>query len=134
MRAWIALIMLLLAPLAPASDKTDAAVMAGARWLQQLDDNQLKEAYGLASPLMRNSVAFEAWQQALVQARGPLGPTLKRELIYGALEKELPGLARGEYAKLRFRTDFAANHEVTEHLTLILEADGQWRAIGYWLQ
>lgn len=134
MRVWIALIMLLMAPLAPASENTDAAVTAASQWLRQIDNSEYPAAYSGSSTLMRSKVAYEPWLQAIDQARKPLGMIMKRELIYGALEKEIPGLARGEYAKLRFRSYFGLPAEVTEHVTLMRETDGQWRAIGYFIE
>lgn len=134
MRSWIALLMLLVMPLAWASEKTDAAVTSGSLWLRQLDKGEYQAAYGAAGALMREKVKFEDWQAAIHSARQSFGMVHKRELTYGALEKQLPGLARGEYAQLRFRTDFAGKLAATEHLTLMLEADGSWRAIGYFIQ
>ncbi|NQD38370.1 DUF4019 domain-containing protein [Permianibacter sp. IMCC34836] len=134
MRAWIALILMLMAPLAPASEKTDAAVTAANRWLRQVDNGEYPAAYAAASALMRQKVAFDAWQGAIAQSRTPLGMVHKRELTYGALQKELPGLARGDYAQLRFRTDFATKYEVTESITMMLDSDGQWRPIGYFIK
>lgn len=131
MRAWVALLLMLMAPLAPASEKTDAAVSAASLWLRQVDNGQYPDAYTVTSVLMRQKVTLEAWQAAIAQARTPLGRLHKRELTYGAVEKELAGLPRGEYAQLRFRSDFAAQYEVTESVTLVLESDGQWRLIGY---
>lgn len=134
MRAWLALLLVLMAPLAPASEKTDAAVTAASRWLRQLDNGQYPEAYAAGGALMRQKVALDAWQGAIAQARTPLGMVHKRELTFGALEKEIPGLARGDYAQLRFRTDFATKYEVTESVTMMLESDGQWRPIGYFIK
>ena len=133
MRTWLILVLLLMAPLAPASEQTDAAVASSAGWLRQLDQGEYAAAYGSSGSLMREEVPFETWRAAIEQARQPLGQTVKRELTYGALEKVLPGLARGQYAQLRFRTAFANREAVTEHVTLMLE-DEQWRTIGYFIQ
>ena len=134
MRAWIVMLLVLLSPLVPASEKTDVAVSSANRWLRQIDSGQFQEAYTGAGALMRGAVLFEPWQEAIAKVRTPLGMVHKRELTYGALEKELANLPRGEYAQLRFRTDFASKYEVTEHVTLMLEADGQWRTIGYFIK
>lgn len=134
MRICFALLLLILAPLALASEKSDAAVTSGSQWLRKLDHGEYQTAYSGAGQLLRQKVAFDAWQAAVEKARKPLGMVHKRELIYGALEKQLPGIGPGEYAQLRFRTDFASKYEVVEHLTLMLEDDGQWRLIGYSVQ
>ena len=134
MRAWFALLMMLMAPLVPASEKSDAAVSSGSQWLRKLDQAEYQAAYTGAGKLLRNKVEFEAWKGAVEKARTPLGMVHKRELIYGALEKQLSGIGPGEYAQLRFRTDFASKYEVIEHLTLMLEDDGLWRPIGYSVQ
>jgi Protein of unknown function (DUF4019) len=134
MRVWACLLWLLLAPLASASEKTDQAVAAASRWLRQLDQQQYQEAYGASSAALRGKVTYEAWLGGVQANRGVLGAIRKRELIFGALEKELPGLPRGDYARLRFRSDFAKKYEVLEQLTLILEPDGSWHVLGYSVQ
>lgn len=134
MRIWLLLLTMVLVPWAYASDKTDAAVVAGTQWLRQLDNDDYQAAYRQSGQLMRAKVAFEHWLQAVQQARAPLGPVSSRQLTYGALEKALPGLARGEYAVLRFRTVFGPDRTLTENVTLMLEDDGNWHTIGYHLQ
>lgn len=134
MRNWWVLLLMLMAPLLASADETEAAVNAGIHWLRKVDAAEHQQAYAEASNLMRSAVNFETWQKAIRDARGPLGVVSKRELVFRSLELSMPSLPGGEYAKLRFRTDFAGRSAVTEHVTMMREADGSWRVIGYFIQ
>ncbi len=134
MRIWACLLCLLLAPLTLASEKNDQAVATATRWLRQLDQQQYQQAYSASSAALRGKVSYEAWLGGIQTTRLPLGAIRKRELIYGATEKEMPGMPRGDYARLRYRSDFATQYEVLEQLTLILEPDGNWHVLGYSVQ
>ncbi|HEX4911380.1 MAG TPA: DUF4019 domain-containing protein [Permianibacter sp.] len=134
MRNWWILLLMLMAPMLASADETEAAVAAGVHWLRKVDSAEHQQAYADASNLMRSAVNFETWQKAIVEARAPLGAVSKRELVYRSLELSVPGLPGGEYAKLRFRTDFIGRAGVTEHVTMMRDADGSWRTIGYFIQ
>ncbi len=134
MRIWVCLLLLLLAPFATANEKADQAVASATKWLRQLDQQKYQDAYTATSAALRAKVNYETWLTGVQSARTPLGAIRKRELVFGALEKEMAGLPRGDYARIRFRSDFAMQYEVFEQLTLILEPDGSWHVLGYAVQ
>ena len=70
------------------------------------------------------------WADQLGAARGPLGALTSRTLVVEQFKDALPGAPPGEYAVQQYHAASDELHAVTETLTLVRGADGQWRVVG----
>jgi hypothetical protein len=111
-----------------------AAQLAAAQWLAETDAGSHGAAWTLAGAAFRRAVAREQWEAAAQQVLGPLGAVRGREVNGSKATRSLPGAPDGEYLILSFRTEFANKAGAIETLTLVREADGQWRTVGYFIR
>ncbi len=113
-------------------------IEAGARvadlWLAELDQGRYVDGWDQASSLFKGDWPRARWQSFLDAARRPLGHTVSRRLARGQFATVLPGMTQGEYVLVQFETSFAFQQTALETVTLLLEADGQWRVAGYFVR
>ena len=66
--------------------------------------------------------------------RDPMGRNLSREPESTRYSTTLHGAPDGEYVVIKLDADFENKAAAQEMITLMLEADGQWRVVGYYLK
>jgi len=127
---------------APAAQETapaetagpEAAAQAAAEvWLARVDAGDYAASWEGGSEVFRQAVTAAQWEQALAQARQPLGQLQERRLLQAEHSTQLPGAPPGEYVALLFRTTFAGG-AASEQLVMMLDEDGEWRPVGYFVQ
>ena len=118
---------------ATAPQKAQVAASAGT-WLLLIDAGDFEKSWQTASVFFRNAVPQANWSKALQSSRSPLGILEQRTLTSFQEATSLPGAPDGHYCILIYTTAFAKKKQATETLTLIEEADGQWRAAGYFIK
>jgi hypothetical protein len=112
----------------------EAAAQAAADvWLARVDAGDYAASWEGGSAVFRQAVTAAQWEQALAQARQPLGELRERRLLQADHSTQLPGAPPGEYVALVFRTTFAAG-AANEQLVMMLDEDGEWRPVGYFVQ
>lgn len=122
-------------PVEAATSPQKAQVAASAEtWLQLIDAGNFEKSWQTASVFFRNAVPQANWSNALQASRSPLGVLEQRTLTSIQETTSLPGTPDGHYCILSYTTAFANKKQATETLTLIEEADGQWRAAGYFIK
>ena len=115
---------------APA-DPAEKAVLA---WLAAADAGDGAQTWNLAAPMFQSSVTTEQWIKALAAARGPLGALHKRTLSSLTHATSLPGAPDGDYAVLRFSSEFEHKAAAIETVTSARQPDGTWRVAGYFIK
>lgn len=116
----------------PGSDH--AAALATMQWLQLLDTADYAGSWAQAGAPFKGAVTADEWTRAASGTRGPLGALKERKNRSVRLTKTLPGVPDGDYAVLEFDTAFEKKAQAVETLTLLREADGAWRVVGYFIR
>jgi hypothetical protein len=139
-RARLSLVVTLLAGLAGAStlsarqtpegDARDAAL----RWVALVDAGDYGASWTATGTPFRRRVTQEQWQTAVQASREPLGVLQSRTPSSARPSSSLPGAPDGEYVVLQFQTAFAHKASAVETITMVREADGAWRVIGYFVR
>jgi beta-lactamase regulating signal transducer with metallopeptidase domain len=121
---------------AAGSDPKAAAVAAMRSWLQEIDSARYAESWQHASELFKGKVPSAVWEKQLAQVRTPLGACATREVASASLQERLPspdGGVKGPFVLVQFNSSFKNLTAARETVTFMKEADGQWRAAGYFV-
>ena len=122
-----------LAGVATAGEREAAAQEAAERWLLLVDDGEYVSSWNEAAEAFRAQLSPEAWEQAVGNARDPLGEVLARSLVVAQYASSLPGVPDGDYVVMQYSTRFEHKADGVETVTARLE-DGDWRVIGYFVR
>jgi hypothetical protein len=117
-----------------AQNSNAAAQAAAESWLGLVDGQQYAESWRAAATLFKNAVTQQMWQQLVQTARSPLGTLKSRAVKSTTSAKTLPGAPDGEYVVLQFNTTFERKALALETISVVLEADGNWRVVGYFVK
>ncbi len=116
----------------PAAEQ--AATEAAEAWLKTLDSGQYAKARDEASEYLRNAVAKEQWEQALMMPRVQCGKMVSRKLLSKKYTAEIPNAPAGQYVIIQYQTRFQNKTAAVETITPMLEKDGKWRVSGYYIK
>ena len=112
------------------SDVRDQA----AAWLDLVDRGEARASWEATGATFRGAVTAGAWADQLGAARGPLGPLTSRVLAVEQALNGLPGAPPGDYVVQQYHAIYDQRKAVTETVTLVREADGRWRVVGYFIR
>ena len=112
---------------AAARDSVDA-------WLELIDADQFSESLENASPVLRNAITDENWNQSLRGSRSPLGAVQSRKLLGAKFAKDLPGAPPGDYVVFGFASVFQEHDNIIETVTAKKADNGVWRVAGYFIR
>jgi hypothetical protein len=131
--AWLlACALALLSAGAPAQDAKTSTVQAVARdFLALVDAGDYEGSWKVAGAKFRLAISPDRWTQAIKAVRDPAGKLTQRTMFRTRFTDEFPGVPKGEYAVVVFRTTFEKKGEGDETVTLERESDGRWHVIGY---
>ncbi len=110
-----------------------AAESAAETFLTSLDRGDYQGLWSDASPLLRARVSQDDWATNLRSNRQPLGALDHRELTSIEFHASLEEMPDGEYAILTYTSAFSENPGIEEVVGLALDAESQWRVIGYYV-
>jgi uncharacterized protein DUF4019 len=117
-----------------AQEANAAAQAAVESWLGLVDGQRYAESWQAAGAFFKNAVTEQKWQEAVQTARGPLGPLKSRTVKSTTSSKTMPGAPDGDYVLLQFNTTFERKAAAVETVTMVREADGVWRVVGYFVR
>ena len=135
--ACLFVIALTLAPamlIAQNASKQKEAVVSAEKWLGLIDNGKYAASWKEAGTFFRKNVTEQKWEQTMQGMRKPLGSLVSRKLKTDVYETSLPGAPDGEYFVMQFDTSFANKKSAVETVTTMLDKDGQWRAVGYFIR
>lgn len=112
---------------------TEDAAIAASSWLMLVDGGDYVQSWQTASRFFRSAITEATWSASLQAARSPLGSLIRREHRESQLATSLPGAPDGEYCILSFTSELTNKKSAAETLTMMREADGQWRLAGYFI-
>lgn len=111
--------------------KIDVAQRGALGWLFLLDRKDWGTSWESSSAFFRSQVPLAAWMDGIPKTREPLGDLVEREPVNAGYRTTLPGRPAGEYVTVVFSSKFTKEEQVEELVTMVREADGKWRVIGY---
>ncbi len=114
--------------------KQEAAKQSAQSWLALVDAANYGQSWQEAATFFKSKVSKAGWEQALQQARAPLGSAGSRTLLGALYQTDLPNAPKGEYVILQYKTEFAGRGPVIETITPMLDKDGKWRVSGYFVK
>jgi len=118
----------------PRNAEQTAAVTAAQKWLAEIDDGNYAASWTDASDYFQGAISQDKWVAALESVRKPLGELKIRTVDSAVTETQLPGAPGGKYVVMQFETAFSKMKTATETVTFSLEADGTWKACGYYIK
>lgn len=107
---------------------------AAEAWLALMDAGEYQESWEAAGEAFRSAIAADDWAQQAAAVRQQVGDIVSREDARVDQLADPPGAPPGEYAQVRYRSEFSAAGPVTELVVLASETDGRWRVVGYSIQ
>ena len=122
-------------PLEPtiASGGEVAATTAVEVWLGMIDDGRYPESWQSAGSLFKATVPQDKWLEILKTGRQPMGKLLARTQTSRQFMRTLPGAPGGQYVVCRYNASYENKKTATETITSVLDVDGQWRVVGYFV-
>jgi uncharacterized protein DUF4019 len=122
---------------ARAEDRTaavQAATKAADAWLKLVDQERYRESWQQAASIFRDKITPEGWETLAKATREHTGALISRKFKLAAYATSLPGAPTGEYVVIEYDASYANIKSVIDKVTPMLDADGQWRVSGYWIQ
>jgi Protein of unknown function (DUF4019) len=130
----MALIFAPIAALAQNASKEKAAVAAAEKWLGLVDQGKYAQSWKEAATYFRDRVTEKKWEQMSHSVREPLGELVSRKLENQKYETSLPSAPDGQYVVMQFDTSFANKKAAVETVTTVMDKDGKWRVVGYYIR
>lgn len=116
------------------TDAEKPAVTAAKAWLGLIDAGDYGKSWEEAAPFLRAAVTKENYVKSLSAVRQPLGALASRSLARAESKTSLPGAPDGTYVVMAFDARFANKASAIETVTFARQADGSWRAVGYYIR
>nr|WP_320012184.1 DUF4019 domain-containing protein [uncultured Desulfobulbus sp.] len=124
----------LLSSIATASNSQDDINSAATTWLALIDRGDYAASWQTASTFFQEAVSQDDWSKIVSAVRSPLGAVTSRQLTSSQEQTTLPGAPDGHYRIQSYFTSYTNKQSAIETLTLKQEADGSWRAAGYFIR
>ena len=116
---------------AQTSSRERTAEAAAEVWLAQSDAGKSEETWGSLAKPTRDAIPRWQWKIGFALARRQIGVLTNRKLRSATFTDKSPGGSAGEFVTLEFSAVSSNKGAVTEKVTTIHEADGEWRVSGY---
>ncbi len=127
--------------LAGADDQESAkkdAVAAMQAWLVEEDAGDYAKAWSDAAKTFQTAVSSDKWVEVNKTVRTPLGKLVSRKLASSDYQSGQAsagtGALNGTFVIAQFDTSFENMKYARETVTFQKEADGSWRAAGYYIK
>jgi len=118
----------------PITDDQQPAIEAAKPWLAGIDAGRYPESWREAAAYFRGATTEKDWTTALTAFRKPLGNLVTRSVTRAKSLDSLAGAPDGQYVVMEFATTFANKKAAFETVAFSREADGSWRAAGYFIR
>ncbi|MCG2584285.1 DUF4019 domain-containing protein [Massilia sp. TS11] len=116
------------------SDAAAPARAAASAFLSLLDSAKFGEAWESSAKPVHSAVSRDGFIAGLQQLKAQMPPLKARVPESATPAKNLPGAPEGDYLVLVNRLDFEGGASAREQLTIMKEADGAWRVVGYFVR
>jgi len=116
------------------SDTEEMAISAAQAWFTLVDSGDYSGSWKEASAYFRAGVTQENWENTMEAFRRPLGKVISREVMLSEDSTNPPGAPAGKYVVMRFMSSFEKKRSAVETVTFMLDNDGKWRAVRYFVK
>lgn len=103
-------------------------------WVRLVDEKKYNASWQTAATVFQSKIDKGQWADAAALVREPLGKLISRDIFNDQLLTSLPGMPDGFYLLIRFVSKFANKAHAVETITMVKEADGIWKAAGYFIK
>ncbi|WP_334059154.1 DUF4019 domain-containing protein [Alteromonas sp. S005] len=103
-------------------------------WLELIDSGEYEQSWKESGAIFRSGISIAKWAEAMQLVREPLGVAKSREIALAQAPTSLPGLPKGNYLILSFTTDFDSKTTMKVETLSMVEVDGEYKAIGYFIK
>lgn len=103
-------------------------------WLELIDSGEYEQSWKESGAIFRSGISIAKWTEAMQLVREPLGAAKSREIALAQAPTSLPGLPKGNYLILSFTTDFDSQTTMKVETLSMVEVDGEYKAIGYFIK
>lgn len=110
-----------------------AAIASATEWLTFVDEGKYDKSWDESASLFKTEVSRDKWQGLLKDSRLPLGKVLARKLKLKHYTQSMPGAPDGDYVVLQYETAFEKKPSTLETITPMLDKDGKWRVMNYYI-
>jgi len=122
----------------PATAAKAQAATAMNTWLAGIDGGDYAKSWTDAAASFKKAVTTDQWIAALNSVRVPLGKMLTRKQASSLYQTSIPVGAgktiQGQYVIAQFNSSFDNLKYAVETVTFEKEADGAWKAAGYYIK
>ena len=108
-----------------------AAQAAAQKWLALVDAGQAVESRLATAAPMREAIGEWKWKLGFNLAQMQYGACTGRKLRSSSFSTRSPGGRNGEFVELEYDSRSTKKGAVVEKMTVMHEADGQWRIVNY---
>ncbi|MGO9061807.1 MAG: DUF4019 domain-containing protein [Candidatus Binataceae bacterium] len=112
----------------------EQATQAADAWLKLVDAGDYAASYQQTSSLFKDLVSQAKWTEKAGAARKPLGKLDSRRMKTAQYEATLPGAPDGQYVVVLYDSSFAHKKSAIETVTMMLDKDGKWHVVGYFIR
>lgn len=121
-----------------AGTPTAPAVRAMDAWLRLVDAGSYGESWKSGAKFFKKQIPQKEWEKLMRQFRAPLGACKSRVLLGAKQFDKVPsgdgGVLTGDFVIAQFQTKLERSGSMIETVTFEKEADGVWRAAGYFIK
>lgn len=110
------------------------AVTAAEEWLAMIDEGNYTQGWEQIGEVFKNLATKESFDKMMSGVRKPLGKLNSRKVKTTKYSTSLPGAPDGEYVTIQFETSFENKKSAIETVVPMLEKDGKWRVVGYYIK
>jgi hypothetical protein len=107
---------------------------AAETWLALLDGGEFTSSWEEAAHLFQQAVSAQDWAQQAGLVRQQVGEVVARDLVDVQQATDPDGVPPGEYANVRYDSEFGTIGKAIEVVSLVREAERGWRVAGYFVQ
>jgi hypothetical protein len=111
-----------------------AAQSAADVWLAIVDDARYEPAYLSTAGIFQKLVGKEQWVKIATAGRALVGKVRVRNVKDSKFSTTMPGAPDGQYVVVHYDTAFEKKPGAVETVTVVLDADGQWKVCGYFIR
>jgi hypothetical protein len=112
----------------------EAARKAAESWVVLIDSGKYAESWDEASTSFKQAITKDKWEEAVKQARAPLGKFKSRVFSLSQFVKDPPNSPPGDYYILQFTSDFENRNGATETIVVVHQNEKEWRVAGYFIK
>jgi hypothetical protein len=105
---------------------------AARQWLSLIDAGHYVQSWSRAGISFKNSISAQLWQARIAPVRDPFGAVCERNIIDVKRPSTIASLPEGEYAVVKFNSNFA-NGAAAVEIVALNKQDDRWAVIGYFM-